>query len=44
MRKLLGEESVKKSYSKHPTYYLVEERNNLQCLENYRKNRIVEQV
>lgn len=26
MRKYVGEKYVKKSYSKHPTYYLVEER------------------
>lgn len=41
MRKLLGEENVKKSYSKHPTYYLIETRNNLRCLEDYRKKRVV---
>lgn len=42
MRKLLGDENVKKSYSRRPTYYLVETKYNLQCLGNYRKKRIVE--
>lgn len=41
MKKLLGEESVKKTYSKRPTYYLVETWNNLKCLEKYRKKRII---
>ena len=41
MRKVLGEENVKKTYSKHPTYYLVETKYNLRCLEKYRKNHIV---
>ena len=41
MRKLLGDENVKKSYSKHPTYYLIESRNNLKCLDKYRKEHVV---
>ena len=41
MRKLLGDENVKKSYSKHPTYYLIESKLNLICLEKYRKEHIV---
>lgn len=41
MRKLLGDENVKKSYSKHPTYYLIESRYNLKCLDKYRREHIV---
>lgn len=41
MRKILGMENVRKSYSSHPTYYLVETRNNLRALDKYRKSKIV---
>ena len=41
MRELLGSENVKKTYSKHPTYYLVESRRNIKCLEKFRKEHIV---
>lgn len=43
MRKLLGNENVKQTYSGHAKYYLVEdcERKNLKALHDYRKSRIV---
>lgn len=41
MRKMLGEKNVKKSYSKHPSYYLVETPYNLRRLDKYRKQHIV---
>lgn len=41
MRKLLGDENIKKTYSGHPKYYLVESYNNLKVLDKYRKSRIV---
>ena len=44
MRKLLGDENIKKTYSGHPKYYLVESYNNLKALDKYRKSRIVQQA
>ena len=41
MRKICGLDSVKKSYSKHPTYYLVELKENLRKLNEYRNNKII---
>lgn len=43
MRKLVGNENVKKTYSGHAKYYLVEDSEgiNLKTLYNYRKSRIV---
>ncbi len=41
MRKQCGAVNVKKSYSKHPTYYLVESYKNLKKLEQYRKEHTV---
>ena len=41
MRKLLGNENIKKTYSGHPKYYLVESYNNLKALDKYRKSKIV---
>lgn len=41
MRKLLGYDEVKKSYSSHPKYYLVESPYNLRELEKYRNSKIV---
>ena len=40
MRKILGEEYVKKSYSKHPSYYLVELPFTLAALDKYRNGKI----
>ena len=40
MRKTLGEKYVKKSYSKHPSYYLVELPFTLAALNKYRTNKI----
>ena len=40
MRKILGEEYVKKSYSKHPSYYLVELPFTLAALDTYRNGKI----
>jgi len=37
MRKELGETAVKKTYSKHPSYYLVESPRNMKTLDAYRK-------
>ena len=41
MRKICGQEAVKKSYSKHPTYYLVESKENLRSLNKYRYNKTI---
>lgn len=41
MRKLLGNENVKKTYSGHSKYYLVESYKNLKALDRYRKSKIV---
>ncbi len=43
MRKLVGNENVKQTYSGHSKYYLVEDSEgiNLKTLYNYRKSRIV---
>nr|DAU10465.1 MAG TPA: hypothetical protein [Caudoviricetes sp.] len=41
MRKLLGNENVKQTYSGHAKYYLVESYNNLKALDEYRKSKIV---
>ena len=41
MRKLVGNENVKKTYSGHAKYYLVESYNNLKALDKYRKSKIV---
>ena len=41
MRKLVGNENVKKTYSGHSKYYLVESYQNLKALSNYRKSKIV---
>lgn len=43
MRKLLGNENVKQTYSGHAKYYLVEdcECKNLKALHDYRKSKIV---
>ena len=41
MRKLLGNENVKQTYSGHSKYYLVESYNNLKALDTYRKSKIV---
>ena len=43
MRKLVGNENVKKTYSGHPKYYLVEDSEgiNLKTLHDYRKSKIV---
>lgn len=38
MRKIVGMDEVKKTYSKRPTYFLVESKNNLKELEKYRKS------
>lgn len=42
MRKVLGEENVKKSKSRHPKYYLVETKYNLNALAKYQKSKILE--
>ena len=44
MRKLVGNENVKKTYSGHAKYYLVESYNNLKALDKYRKSKIVSQT
>lgn len=41
MREICGFDAVKKSYSKHPTYYLVESKENLKKLNEYRKNKLI---
>lgn len=40
MRKLIGEEYVKKSYSRHPSYYLVEDKKAVTTLKKYQKSKI----
>ena len=42
MRKVLGETNVKKSKSRHPKYYLVESKYNLNALHRYQQSKIVE--
>ncbi len=37
MREELGMGAVKKTYSKHPSYYLVESPRNMKTLDAYRK-------
>ena len=41
MRKLVGNENVKQTYSGHSKYYLVESYQNLKALDKYRKSKIV---
>ena len=41
MRKLVGNENVKKTYSGHSKYYLVESYQNLKALSKYKKSKIV---
>ena len=41
MRKLVGNENVKQTYSGHAKYYLVESYQNLKALSDYRKSKIV---
>lgn len=41
MRKLIGKENIKKTYSGHAKYYLVEDDQNLKALSDYRKSKIV---
>lgn len=41
MRKIVGEDKVKKSYSGNPHYYLVEDSHTTKALEDFRKNHIV---
>ena len=41
MRELIGKENVKKTYSGHAKYYLVEDDQNLKVLSDYRKSKIV---
>lgn len=41
MRKIVGEDKVKKSYSGNPHYYLVEDTHAVKTLEDFRKNHIV---
>lgn len=41
MRKLLGTENVKQTYSGHSKYYLVESYKNLKALNKYREEKIV---
>ena len=43
MRELIGKENVKKTYSGHAKYYLVEDDQNLKALSDYRKSKIVGQ-
>lgn len=38
MRNICGNDSVKKTYSRYPKYYLVETFDNLKALEKYRKS------
>lgn len=40
MRKILGNENIKQTYSGHAKYYLVESPRNLKTLEKYRESRI----
>ena len=41
MRKIVGENMVKKSYSGNPHYYLVEDHAAMSALKEYRKSHIV---
>lgn len=41
MRKIVGEQYVKKSYSKHPTYYLVEEHDEYRFNPKTKKKEVV---
>lgn len=41
MRKIVGEDKVKKSYSGNPHYYLVEDYVAMNALKEYRKSHIV---
>lgn len=41
MRKVLGNENVKKSKSRYPKYYLVETKYNLYALAKYQKSKIL---
>lgn len=41
MRKIVGEDKVKKSYSGNPHYYLVEDYAAMNALKEYRKSHIV---
>jgi hypothetical protein len=38
MREICGQQAVKKTYSKHPTYYLVEDKRFLSELRKYRQS------
>lgn len=40
MRKICGSGSVKKTYSKHPTYYLVQTKKNMDALLKFRAERV----
>lgn len=42
MRKLGFEKDVHKTYSKHPTYYLTENKNALKVLSDFRKSLVCE--
>ena len=42
MRKIVGEDKVKKSYSGNPHYYLVEDYAAMNALKEYRTSHIVE--
>lgn len=42
MRKIVGEDKIKKSYSSNPHYYLVEDSNAIKALKEYRKSHIIE--
>ena len=44
MRKLVGEDKVKKTYTNNPHYYLVEDGHAIKVLKDYRKNHIVKSV
>lgn len=41
MRKMFGDSAVNMSHSKHPKYYLVENRKFLSALNDYKKSKIV---
>lgn len=40
MRKILGNENIKQTYSGHAKYYLVESPRNLKMLNKYRESKI----
>lgn len=44
LRKICGSESVKKSHSRYPKYYLVEGYDNLKQLRKLRRNQTVKTV